>query len=98
MIKKQTPGHAKYITTFEYNTCDISIFDTKLKQANLVTNSDVNAVSQCNYENKEQTFDLTYFLGKDIFVDGGCQNMFVFEATFSKIDFKHENKEYKVSA
>ena len=35
------PGHARYITTHEFNKFAKSIFNTKLKQANLETNSDV---------------------------------------------------------
>ena len=37
--------HAKYITTAKFNKFTGSVFDTELKQANLTTNSDANAVT-----------------------------------------------------
>ena len=45
-IGKKICDYAKYFTTPKFNKFAGSIFDTTLKQANLVTNSDVNAVSQ----------------------------------------------------
>ena len=46
----------------------------------LVTNSDVNAVSQCASKNKEKieklhAFDLSYFFGKTFFGDNAFKNM-----------------------
>ena len=80
-----------------------SIFDTKLKQANLATNRDFNAVSQRSHKNKEKTektktFDLSNFFGKMVFGDKRFQNMFAFQSIFSTIDFKQENNKCKVSA
>ena len=68
------PDHPKYITTSEFNEFSASRFNTKLKQGNLATNSDVDAVSQCVNKSKEkterlQTFNLSYFVGKSFF---GC--------------------------
>ena len=37
--------HVKYITTAKFNKFTGSVFDTELKQANLTTNSDANAVT-----------------------------------------------------
>ena len=45
-VKNKIPGHSKYITNPEFNKFAATIFDTELKQANLVINTDVNAVSQ----------------------------------------------------
>ena len=46
-VENKTPDHGKYIITPEFNKFAGSIFETKLKQANLTTNTDaVNAVSQ----------------------------------------------------
>ena len=68
------PDHPKYITTSEFNEFSGWIFNTKLKQGNLATNSDVDAVSQRVKKSEEkteklQTFILSYFVGKSFF---GC--------------------------
>ena len=67
------PDHAKYITTPEFNKSAGSTFYIKLKHANLATNSDVNAVSQCATKNREKIeklprFDLSYFIAKTFLV------------------------------
>ena len=94
-VENKIRDHAKYITISEFNNCSDSIFDTKLKKANLATFSHVNAILQCTNKNKEkieklQTLDLTYFLGKLFLGDNGFQNVFVYQP-------KQENNEYKVS-
>ena len=71
-VQNKIPDHAKYIATPEFNNFSGSIFDTSLKQANLATNSDVNAVPQCVNKKKEkieklQTFDLSHFIGNVCF-------------------------------
>ena len=81
-VENKIPDHAKYITTFESNKFAGSVFDTKLKQANLATNNDLNTVIQRAAKNKEKIeemkmFDLNYFLIKNFFADDGFQNMFV---------------------
>ena len=43
-VENEIPDHAKYIATPEFNKFAGSVFDANLKQANLATNSDVNAV------------------------------------------------------
>ena len=53
-VQNKIPDYAKYITTPEFNNFSGSIFDTKLKQVILATNSDVNAVSQRLNENKKK--------------------------------------------
>ena len=68
-VQKKFPGHDKHNTTSEFDKLAGSIFDTKLKHANLATNSDVNTVEQCtnktkNKMEKVQTFNLSYFLSK----------------------------------
>ena len=45
-IGKNICDYAKYFTTPKFNKFAGSVFDTTLKQANLVANSDVNAISQ----------------------------------------------------
>ena len=69
---------------------------------NLATNSDVNAVSQRANKNKERIeklkmFDLSYFLGKNVFGDDVFQNVFVYQATLSKLELKEDkNTEYVI--
>ena len=43
-VKNKIIDYAKYVTTPEFNKFAGPIFDTKLKQANLATNSDLNTV------------------------------------------------------
>ena len=44
-VGNKAADYTKFITTPEFYTFAASLFATKLKQANLATNSDVNAVS-----------------------------------------------------
>ena len=46
-VENKIPDHAKQITTPEFHKFAETIFDEKLKQANLTMNSDFTAVSQC---------------------------------------------------
>ena len=69
------------------------ILEKKLKQVYLVTNSDLNTVSQCTIKNEEKiekpkTFDLSYFLGKSFFDDDGFQIMFGDQLKFNTLDLK----------
>ena len=62
----------KYFTSSDYNKFTTETLDTKLKQANLAANSDLNTASQVANKNKEktekvQTFNLSYFLSKDFY-------------------------------
>ena len=96
-VNNKFPDHAKYITTPEIHKFAGSIFDTKLKQANLATNNDANTVEQHPNKNKEkieklQTFDLSYFLLNKFFVDDGFQNTFVYQPAINTLELK-EDKE-----
>ena len=77
----------KYFTTSNYNTFTSKIINEKIKQANLTTNIDFNTVSQRAIKNEEKIenlniFDLSYFIGKNIFGDDGFQNMFIYQPRF----------------
>ena len=94
-VEDKFHDHAKYITTPEIHKFAGSIFDAKLKQANLATNNDVNTAEQHPNRNKEkiekiQTFDLSYFLRKKFFVDDGFQNMFVYQPAISTLELKED--------
>ena len=41
-ILKKIPNHDKYITTNDFNKLSRTIFDKRLKQAKLATNTDLN--------------------------------------------------------
>ena len=41
-ILKKIPNHDKYITTNDFNKLSHTIFDKRLKQAKLATNTDLN--------------------------------------------------------
>ena len=63
----QIPDHTKYITSPKFYGFLGSIFDMKLKQANLAINGDVSAVLQRANKIKEkietlQTFDLSFLV------------------------------------
>ena len=53
-VENKIPDNAKYITTPKFNKYFGSIFDTKLKQASLATDSDVNAVLQLANKNNDR--------------------------------------------
>ena len=61
-VENKIPDHAKYITIPEFNKFAGILFDTKLKHANLATNSHANAISQCANKNKEQIEELQTFV------------------------------------
>ena len=75
------------------NKLTSSIFDTKLKQAHLATNSDFNVISQRANKNKKknqkkaQRFDLSYFRGEN-FLEMMVFKRFVVQPTFSTISLK----------
>ena len=91
--------HDKYMTTPEFNKLAADIFNARLKQANLVTNADFNnelsdidkkvtANKMKNLANEKElkklnTFDLSYFHGKNLFDEDGMQNYYIFQP-FSK--------------
>ena len=39
---------------------------------------------------KLKTYDLTYFLGKNIFSDQGPQNMFVYQPTYNTLELRED--------
>ena len=39
---------------------------------------------------KLKTYDLTYFLGKNIFSDQGSQNMFVYQPTYNTLELRQD--------
>ena len=54
-VENKILDDAKYLTIPEFNKFPGTIFDTKLKQASLATNSVVNTVSQCANKKKEKS-------------------------------------------
>ena len=90
--------HDKYITNPEFNKLTAENFAARLKQANLVTNTDFydklkslnqkinsNKTKHLLVENeskKLQTFDSLYFGGKIHFEQDGTQNYLVFQPMY----------------
>ena len=88
-------NHDKYITTPEFNTLTVDIFNARLAQANLITKTDFDAkLSSLNRkittnkskhlfdENefyKLKTFDSSYFIRKSHFEEDSTQNYLVFQ-------------------
>ena len=52
-VENKVPDHAKYVSTPEFIKVAGKVFNTKLKEANLATKSDLNAVSQRANKNEE---------------------------------------------
>ena len=91
-------NHDKYITTPEFNTLAADVFNTRLIQANLITNTNFDAkLSRFNrkitsnkskhllVENelkKLKTLDLSYFIGKSHFKEDGTENYLVFQPMY----------------
>ena len=89
-------NHDKYMTTPEFNTLTVDVFNARLAQANLITKTDFDAkLSSLNRkitENKTKhllvenelkklkTFDSSYFRGKSNFEEDGTQNYLVFQS------------------
>ena len=78
---KISDTEAKYFTTVDYRKFPSEILKMKIKQTNLRINRDINAVPHYVNKNEEKTekqqkFDLSYFLGKSFFGDNGFQNVF----------------------
>ena len=88
-------NHDKYITTPEFNTLAVYVFNLRLAQANLITKTGfdaklsslnrkitVNKTKHLLVENemkKLETFDSSYFIGKNHFEEDGIQNYLVFQ-------------------
>ena len=92
-IEQKLTDHDKYITTPEFNTLAVDVFNAKLKQANLVTKTDfddkLKSLNQKINSNKTEhllvenelkklkTFDSIYFRDKCHFEEDGMQNYLV---------------------
>ena len=88
-------NHDKCITTPEFNTLAVDVFNARLAQANLIIKTDFDAkLSSLNRKitqnkskhllvenelNKLKTFDSGYFIGKSHFEEDGTQNYLVFQ-------------------
>ena len=91
-------NHDKYIDTSEFNTSATNVFNARLKQANLITKTDFDAILSSlnrkitknkskhllveNKLNKLKTFDSGYFIGKSHFGEDGTQNYLVFQPMY----------------
>ena len=87
-------NHDKYVTTPEFDTLAADVFNARLAQANLITETDfgdkllslnrkmtANKSKNLLVENelkKVKTFDSSYFIGKSHFEKDGAQNYLVF--------------------
>ena len=96
--KLNNHNHDKYIDTQEFNKLAGDVFNARLAQANLVTKTDFDdKLSNLNRKvnknkgdhllvqnelNMLKTFDLSYFIGKNHFDEGGAQNYLVFQPLF----------------
>ena len=96
-LKKKFTDHAhdKYITTPEFNKLTAENFAERLKQENLVTETDFNnkltslnrkitsnKTNQLVTENelkRLKTFDQGYFVGRNYFDESGTQNYYIFQ-------------------
>ena len=88
-------NHDKYITTPDFNTLAVDVFNARLAQAKLVTKANFdskltslngkipeNKTKHLLVENefkKLKTFSLSYFRGKSHFEEDGTQNYLVFQ-------------------
>ena len=93
--KLNNHNHDKYIKTTESNKLAADVFNARLAQANLVTetifDNTVSSLDSKIAENKTKngsienelkklkTFDLSYFIGKSHFEEDGKQNYLVFQ-------------------
>ena len=98
-------NHEKYITTPEFNTLAVVVFNARLAQINLITKADFEAkLSSLNIKitanktknlvvenelKKLKNFGSSYFIGKSHFEEEGRQNYLVFQLI---------NKHFKVIA
>ena len=93
--KLNNHNHDKYIDTQQFNKLTADVFNARIAQANLMTDTDFDAkLSSLNRKitanktkhllaenelKKLQTFDSSYFIDKDYFGDDGLQNYLVFQ-------------------
>ena len=95
--KLNNNNHDKYITTPEFNTLVVDVFNVRLAQTNFITKTDFDAkLSNLNRKftvnksknllvenelNKLKTFDSSYFIGKSHFGEDGISKLFSISAT-----------------
>ena len=90
--KLNNHNHDKYIDTSEFNKLAVDIFNARIAQANLMTETDFDAklpglnkkitqnkTKHLLVENELKTFDSSYFIGKSHFEEDGVQNYLVFQ-------------------
>ena len=91
-------NHDKYITTPEFNTLSVDVFNVRPVQKNIITKTDFDAKLSSLNKNitankskhllveselkKIKTFDSSYFIGKSHFEENGTQNYLVFQPTY----------------
>ena len=91
-------NHGKYITTIEFNTLAVDVFNARFAQANLITKTDFDAtLSSLNIKitynksrhllvknelKKPKTFNSSYFISKSHFEEDGTQNSLLFQPTY----------------
>ena len=91
-------NHDKYITTPEFNTLSVDVFNVRPVQENIITKTDFDAKLSSLNKNitankskhllveselkKIKTFDSSYFIGKSHFEENGTQNYLVFQPTY----------------
>ena len=100
--------HDKYITTPEFNKLTAENFAERLKQANFITKTDFdNKMSSLNRKivsnktknlviekefKKLNTFDISYYRGKNYFEEDGTQNWFAFQPMGRYLEVAYTNK------
>ena len=90
MVYLKNHDHDKCIDTSKFNTLTANIFNERLAQTNLITNTDFDAkLSSLNRKitaNKTRHFlndnDLSYYRGKNYFDEDGALNYYVFQPLF----------------
>ena len=76
-------NHDKYITTEEFNNLAEGDFTTRLAQADLAAKINFDTKKNSNKRKRQiNTFDATYFRGKNYFYGDGTQNYLVFQPVY----------------
>ena len=105
--KNADHNHDKYITTLEFKKLTADVFNARSAQANLGTKIDFDAKLPSlnrkitpnktrhllieNEFKKLNTFDLSYFHGKDHFEEDGTQNWFVSQPMGKYLEVAYAN-------
>ena len=93
--KFKNHNHDKYIDTSGFNKLAADVFNARIAQANLITETDFDAkllslnrkitenkTKHLLVENKLKTFDSSYFIGKSHFDEDGTQSYLVFQPMY----------------